>query len=315
MTNATTSASPPALMRTTAEQRVRVVRPRRTVGRLMTFLVWAGSALALLPLAVIIGYLLVNGLGQLTPTFLTHVPAPPGVRGGGIANALAGTVMLVGMALVMGVPVGVGAGLYLAEHREERFASIVRLLADVMGGLPSIVIGIFAWELVVRPSGHFSAVAGATALALIIMPLVARATEEMLRLVPSTITEAALALGFSRWRTAVAVVLRTALPGVSTAVLIALARAAGETAPLFFTAFGNPFWSLDPSRPIAALPLQIYAYALSPYDDWRAQAWAGALVLLILVSLIGLTTRWVIRARTRLLTAVTPRVGRHEDPA
>lgn len=301
--------------RTTAEQRVRIVRPRRAAGRLMTTLVWIGSALALLPLVVIIGYLLVNGLGQLTPTFLTQVPAPPGVRGGGIANALVGTVILVGMALLLGVPVGIGAGLYLAEQRASRFASTVRLLADVMSGLPSIVIGIFAWELVVRPSGHFSAFAGSAALALIMMPLVARATEEMVRLVPVTITEAALALGFTRWRTAWAVVLRTALPGVSTAVLIALARAAGETAPLFFTAFGNPFWSLDPSRPMAALPLQIYAYALSPYDDWHAQAWAGALVLLLLVALIGLATRWVTRTRARLLSAVTPRVGRYEESA
>jgi phosphate transport system permease protein len=289
-------------------------RRRATAGGFMTALVWTGSAAALLPLVVILGHLVLNGLGQLTPTFLTHVPVPPGASGGGIANALLGTVFITGMALLLAVPVGLGAGLYLADHRDGRFAALVRLLADVMSGLPSIVIGLFAWELVVRPTGRFSAFAGSVALALIIAPLVARATEEMIRLVPVTITEAAYALGFSQWRTASTVILRTARPGITTAVLIALARAAGETAPLLFTAFGNPFWSIDPTRPMAAIPLQIYAYALSPYDDWRAQAWAGALVLVLLVALIGVAAQRVVRARTRLLTAVTPRVGRFDDP-
>jgi phosphate transport system permease protein len=206
--------------------------------------------------------------------------------------------------------VGIGAGLYLAEHRRARFATMVRLLADVLSGLPTIVLGIFIWELVVRPSGHFSAWAGGMALALVVLPLVARATEEMVRLVPVSLSEAALALGFSRWRTAFTVVLRTAMPGILTAVLIAVARAAGEAAPLLFTAFGNPFWSTDPSRPIAALPLQIYAYAQSPYEEWRAQAWASALLLLVLVALISAGARAVVRARARLLTSVTPRAGR-----
>ncbi len=285
-------------------------KKRERTGRIMTVLTWSAALLAVAPLLLIVAQLLINGVGQLTPTFFAKMPAPPGVRGGGVANAIVGSIMLVGIAITVAVPVGIGAGLYLAEHRRARFASIVRLLADVLSGLPSIVLGIFVWELVVRPSGHFSAWAGGIALGLIVLPLVARATEEMVRLVPVALSEAALALGFSRWRTAFTVVLRTAMPGILTAVLIALSRAAGEAAPLLFTAFGNPFWSTDPSRPIAALPLQIYSYAQSPYEEWRAQAWASALLLLVIVALISAAARGVVRARARLLSSVTPRVGR-----
>jgi len=276
----------------------------------MTVLTWSAAAVAVAPLLLMLGQLLVNGVGQLTPTFFTRMPVPPGVRGGGVANAIVGSILLVAIAIIVAVPVGIGAGLYLAEHRRARFATMVRLLADVLSGLPTIVLGIFIWELVVRPSGHFSAWAGGMALALVVLPLVARATEEMVRLVPVSLSEAALALGFSRWRTAFTVVLRTAMPGILTAVLIAVARAAGEAAPLLFTAFGNPFWSTDPSRPIAALPLQIYAYAQSPYEEWRAQAWASALLLIVLVALISAGARAVVRTRARLLTSVTPRAGR-----
>jgi phosphate transport system permease protein len=288
------------------------VQRRRRTGRIMTVLTWSAAILAVLPLLVVVAQLLLNGVGQLTPTFFTTMPAPPGERGGGVANAIVGSVILVAIAVSVAVPVGIGAGLYLAEHRRGRFAGVVRLLADVLSGLPSIVLGIFVWELIVRPSGHFSAWAGGIALGLIVLPLVARATEEMVRLVPVALSEAALALGFSRWRTAYAVVLRTAMPGILTAVLIALSRAAGEAAPLLFTAFGNPFWSIDPSRPIAALPLQIYAYAQSPYDGWRAQAWASALLLLVLIALISGAARAVVQARARLLSAVTLRVGRDD---
>ncbi len=286
---------------------------RKRTSRIMTGLTWTAAIVAIIPLAIILAHLLVNGLGQLTPRFFTQLPSPPGVRGGGVANAIVGSIILVAIAMTVAVPVGIGAGLYLAEHRRGRFAQAVRLLADVLSGLPSIVLGIFAWELIVRPSGHFSAWAGGIALGLLVLPLVARATEEMVRLVPIALTEAALALGFSRWRTALTVVLRTAMPGIVTAMLLAMSRAAGETAPLLFTAFGNPFWSVDPARPIAALPLQIYAYAQSPYDEWRAQAWAGALVLLILVTMISVAGRAVVRARATLLSAVTPRVGRTDD--
>jgi phosphate transport system permease protein len=283
---------------------------RERISRLMTVLTWSAAAVAVAPLLLMLGQLLVNGVGQLTPTFFTRMPVPPGVRGGGVANAIVGSILLVAIAIIVAVPVGIGAGLYLAEHRRARFATMVRLLADVLSGLPTIVLGIFIWELVVRPSGHFSAWAGGMALALVVLPLVARATEEMVRLVPVSLSEAALALGFSRWRTAFTVVLRTAMPGILTAVLIAVARAAGEAAPLLFTAFGNPFWSTDPSRPIAALPLQIYAYAQSPYEEWRAQAWASALLLIVLVALISAGARAVVRTRARLLTSVTPRAGR-----
>lgn len=276
----------------------------------MTVLTWSAAAVAVAPLLLMLAQLLVNGVGQLTPTFFTSMPVPPGVRGGGVANAIVGSILLVAIAIIVAVPVGIGAGLYLAEHRRARFAAMVRLLADVLSGLPTIVLGIFIWELVVRPSGHFSAWAGGMALALVVLPLVARATEEMVRLVPVSLSEAALALGFSRWRTTFTVVLRTAMPGILTAVLIAVARAAGEAAPLLFTAFGNPFWSTDPSRPIAALPLQIYTYAQSPYEEWRAQAWASALLLLVLVALISAGARAVVRTRARLLTSVRPRAGR-----
>ncbi|QJR34479.1 phosphate ABC transporter permease PstA [Gemmatimonas groenlandica] len=288
-------------------------RQRKRRGQVMTVFTWIAAAVAVIPLVLILAQLLLNGLGQLTPTFFTQMPSPPGVRGGGVANAIMGSILLVAIAMSVAVPIGIGAGLYLAEHRRGRFAQVVRLLADVLSGLPSIVLGIFAWELIVRPSGHFSAWAGGIALGLLVLPLVARATEEMVRLVPVALTEAALALGFSRWRTALTVVLRTAMPGIVTAVLIAMSRAAGETAPLLFTAFGNPFWSVDPSRPIAALPLQIYSYAQSPYDEWRAQAWAGALVLLILVTIISVIGRAVVGARAKLLSAVTPRVGRVDE--
>ena len=283
---------------------------RERISRLMTVLTWSAAAVAVAPLLLMLAQLLVNGVGQLTPTFFTRMPVPPGVRGGGVANAIVGSMLLVAIAITVAVPVGIGAGLYLAEHRRARFATMVRLLADVLSGLPTIVLGIFIWELVVRPSGHFSAWAGGMALALVVLPLVARATEEMVRLVPVSLSEAALALGFSRWRTAFTVVLRTAMPGILTAVLIAVARAAGESAPLLFTAFGNPFWSTDPSRPIAALPLQIYAYAQSPYEEWRAQAWASALLLIVLVALISAVARAVVRTRARLLASVTPRAGR-----
>ena len=286
---------------------------RKRTGRLMTSLTWAAAIVAITPLVIILAHLLLNGLGQLTPTFFTQLPSPPGERGGGVANAIVGSLILVAIAMTVAVPVGIGAGLYLAEHRRGRFAQVVRLLADVLSGLPSIVLGIFAWELIVRPSGHFSAWAGGFALSLLALPIVTRATEEMVRLVPVAMTEAALALGFSRWRTSLSVVLRTAMPGIVTAMLIAMSRVAGDTAPLLFTAFGNPFWSVDPARPIAALPLQIYAYAQSPYDGWRAQAWAGALVLLILVTIISVAGRAVVRARARLLSAVMPRVGRVDE--
>ena len=214
-----------------------------------------------------------------------------------MANAIVGTLLLIGIASIVGLPVGIGAGLYLAERRGTGLATAVRFLADVLNGLPSIVMGIFAWEFLVRPFGHFSALAGGAAIGAMMIPLVTRTTEEMVRTVPQSLREAALALGYPRWRTSLQIVLRTALGGIVTGILVAVARVAGETAPLLFTALGNQFWSTKLTQPIAALPLQIFAYAISPYDEWHAQAWAGAVVLISLVLVISLIARIVTRAR------------------
>lgn len=263
----------------------------------MIALACVSALIATLPLVLILAHLLRLGASSVNWTFFTHMPVPAGDPGGGMANAIAGTGMIVVLASAIGLPVGIGAGLYLAEHGGDRVATSVRFLSDVLNGLPSIVLGIFAWQLLVRPFRHFSALAGAIALAAMMIPLVTRTTEEMIRLVPVATREAALALGYTKWRTSLAVVLRTALPGIVTGSLVAVARIAGETAPLLFTALGNQFWSLSPLRPIAALPLQIYSYAISPYDDQHAQAWAGALVLIALVLVISVAARFATRSR------------------
>lgn len=273
------------------------LRRRKAVNRLMITMTLAAALVATLPLVLILAHLLRVGASSLNWNFFTRMPVPAGEVGGGMANAIAGTGIVVLLASAIGLPIGIGAGLYLAERRGARLATSVRFLSDVLNGLPSIVLGIFAWQLLVRPFKHFSALAGAVALAAMMIPLVARTTEEMIRLVPVATREAALALGYTRWRTSLAVVLRTALPGIVTGSLVAVARIAGETAPLLFTALGNQFWSLSPTRPIAALPLQIYTYAISPYDDQHAQAWAGALVLIALVLVISVAARFATRSR------------------
>lgn len=275
----------------------RSIRARRARSAAMVALTVVAALLATLPLVLILGLLLKQGASSLNWAFFTAMPVPVGESGGGMANALAGTLMLIAIASAIGLPVGIGAGMYLAENRGERLASLVRFLSDVLNGLPSIVVGIFAWQFLVRPVRHFSALAGGIALAVMMIPLVARATEEMIRLVPNSLREAALALGYPRWRTSLTVVLRTALPGIVTGALVAVARIAGETAPLLFTAFGNQFWSTSLTQPISALPLQIFSYAISPYEEWHALAWAGALVLLALVLVISLIARFVTRSR------------------
>jgi phosphate transport system permease protein len=257
----------------------------------------AAAVVATLPLLFILFHLLRTGIGALSLSFFTHMPKPVGEEGGGMANAIVGTLVLIGMACCVGLPVGIGAGLYLSEYRGSRLAFLVRFLSDVLNGLPSIVIGIFAWELLVRPVRHFSALAGAVALGAMMIPLLTRTTEEMIRTVPNALREAALALGYPRWRTSLTIVLRTALPGIVTGALVAVARIAGETAPLLFTALGNQFWSTAPNAPIAALPLQIFNYAISPYDEQHKQAWAGALVLIALVLVISIVARFVTRSR------------------
>lgn len=276
---------------------MKTARSRHLLSGGMIGLTYLAAVLATLPLLLILMHLLRKGASSLSLAFFTHMPRPVGEPGGGMANAIVGTLVLIGIASVIGLPIGIGAGLYLAEKRITALAYTVRFLADVLNGLPSIVIGIFAWEFLVRPIGHFSALAGGIALGSMMIPLVTRTTEEMLRVVPTSLREAALALGYQKWRTSLSVVLRTALAGIATGALVAIARIAGETAPLLFTAFGNQFWSTALREPIAALPLQIFTYAISPYDEWHQQAWAGALVLITIVLIISIAARFATRSR------------------
>jgi len=277
-----------------------VRRRRRIVNAIMVALTVLAAVLAVLPLIVILVHLLNAGAHSLTLDFFTKMPSAPGEAGGGMANAIIGTLILIGIAGVLGIPIGVGAGLYLAERRGGRLADIVRFLSDVLNGLPSIVMGIFVWQFLVRPVGHFSALAGGVALGVMMLPTVARTTEEMVRTVPVSLREAALALGYARWRTSLTIVLRTAGAGIVTGALVAIARIAGETAPLLFTAFGNNFWSTSLRQPIAALPLQIFAYAISPCDDWHSLAWAGSLVLIGIILVISILARAATRSRFTL---------------
>ena len=256
---------------------------RRFADRLATFVAAGLSAVVVSALIAIFAYLLIKGAGSVNWAFLTNTPKPVGEIGGGMANAIVGSAMVLGMGSLMGIPLGIGAGVYLAEYGHNRLGSLVRFTADVLNGVPSIVIGLVAYGLVVFRQGHFSAFAGSVALAIMMVPMVARTTEEMLLLVPQQVREAAFGLGIPQWRTTVSITLATARAGILTGIMLAFARIAGETAPLMFTALGNQFWSFSPNQPIAAVPLQIYTYALSPYDDWHRQAWAGALVLVALI--------------------------------
>ena len=258
---------------------------RRMVDALATGAAGAAVLLVLLPLVAIFGYLLYKGFGSLNWAFLTQTPKPVGEAGGGMANAIGGSILILGLASIMGVPLGIGAGIYLAEFGRGRFADLIRFTADVLNGVPSIVIGIVGYSIVVLRQKHFSALAGGVALAIMMVPTITRATEEMLLLVPIQVREAAYGLGVPHWRTTISITLRTATSGVITGVMLAFARIAGETAPLLFTAFGNQYWNWNVNQPTAALPLQIFNYAISPFDEWRRQAWAGALILIILIVL------------------------------
>jgi phosphate transport system permease protein len=289
--------APSGRQRAVAERTQRSIRIRRLRSHIMIGLMYAAAVIAILPLLLIVIHLLRMGASSINIAFFTQVQKPPGESGGGMANAIVGTLILITIASAVGLPVGIGAGLYLAEKRATLLATTVRFLADVLNGLPSIVMGIFAWSLLVKPVRHFSALAGGMALGAMMIPMVTRTTEEMVRLVPISLREAALALGYSRWRTSLSIVLRTALGGIVTGALVAMARIAGETAPLLFTALGNQFWSTSLRAPIAALPLQIYNYAISPYDEWHTQAWAAALVLVGIVLVISLAARVATRRR------------------
>ena len=250
-----------------------------------TFVAGAAVVLVLLPLGAIFAYLVYKGIGSLNWAFLTQTPKPVGEVGGGMANAIGGSILILLIGSMVGVPIGIGAGIYLAEYGRDRFGDLIRFTADVLNGVPSIVIGIVAYSIVVLTQKHFSALAGGAALAIMMIPTITRATEEMLLLVPIQVREAAYGLGVPRWRTTLSITLRTATSGVITGVMLAFARVAGETAPLLFTAFGNQYWNWNVNQPTAALPLQIFTYAISPFDEWHRQAWAGALILIVLIVL------------------------------
>ena len=255
------------------------------------------AILVVAPLVLVFYHLVKEGFSSMNWAFFTQLPKPVGETGGGMANAIVGTFILLGQAAVLGVPIGVLGGVFLSEYGSSRLNWWIRFMADVLNGVPSITWGMVVYALVVVPMKGFSALAGGIVLGLMMIPLVMRTTEEVLQLVPNGYREAALALGIAKWRTIVQIVMRTALKGIVTGVLLALARVAGETAPLLFTAFGNHFWTHKLTDPISAMPLQIFAYAISPYDDWHRQAWAGALVLLLLVLFVNAGVRVLTRDR------------------
>jgi phosphate transport system permease protein len=271
---------------------------RRIIDHVMTGAAVLTVILVLAPLFAIFAYLVYRGVGSVDWAFLTQTPKPVGEAGGGMANAIVGSAFILALASILGVPIGVGAGIYLAEYGRNRFGDAIRFVADVLNGVPSIVIGIVAYAIVVLSQRHFSALAGGVALAIMMIPTISRTTEEMLLLVPQALREAAYGLGIARWRTTLSITLRTATSGVITGIMLAFARVAGETAPLLFTAFGNQFWNLRMNQPTAALPLQIYTYAISPYDEWHRQAWAGALVLIVLIVTAVSAVRFAVRRGT-----------------
>jgi phosphate transport system permease protein len=267
---------------------------RRAVSRFMVGLMVLAVVFAVLPLILILVTLVVRGASSLSPQFFTQLPAPAGETGGGVVHALVGTLIIVGTACLIGLPIGIGAGIYCAEFPGSRLTWVSRFVADVLNGTPSIVVGVFVWAWIVAPQKHFSAFAGSVALAMLMVPMVMRTTEEMIKLVPNSLREAALALGYPRWRTSLSIVVRTTLPGIVTGGLLAVARIAGETAPLLFTALGSQYLSTNLNRPMAALPLTVFTYATGPYEEWHRYAWAAALVLILVVFVLSLVARVVI---------------------
>jgi len=276
------------------------VRYRLFKSNLILALCGLAVLLALVPLAMILFYVISQGAAALNWAFFTQLPKPVGEVGGGMGNAIVGTLILIGIAALIAVPVGVIAGVHLAEYGGTRFASAVRFAADVLNGVPSIVVGIFAYGLVVLPVHQFSALAGGFALSIMMIPIVARTTEELLRLVPAGLKEGALALGATRMRAMATVILPAAFPGILTGILVALARIAGETAPLLFTAFNNRFWSAKLNQPIGSLTVQVFTYAISPYEDWHRQAWAGAFVLVMMILVLSIVARFATRRLERM---------------
>jgi phosphate transport system permease protein len=273
---------------------------RRLFSNLMVGLMIGAVIVALLPLFFILLDLVAKGAGSLSLDFFTKTPAPAGESGGGVAHAIVGTLLIVGTASLIGLPIGIAAGIYCAEYPGSRLTWVTRFVADVMNGTPSIVVGVFAWAWIVATQKHFSAIAGSAALAMLMIPMVLRTTEEMIKLVPNSLREAALALGYPRWRTNLSIVVRTTLPGIVTGSLLAVARISGETAPLLFTALGSQYLSLDLNQPMAALPLTVFTYATGPYEEWHRYAWAAALVLILVVFILSLGARLATRRRFTL---------------
>lgn len=276
----------------------RQLQVRKLISGLMAGLVHAAALLAVVLLLVILGYVVFRGLPALNLAFFTERPLPYGEVGGGVAPAILGSLYLLAIACLLGIPIGVGTAIYLSEFGRGRFATLIRLVIDLLAGLPSIVVGVFVWALIVKHLvGNFSGLAGAVALAIIMIPIITRTVEEILKLVPNTLREASLALGVPMWKTILMVVLPSARAGIITGVVLSMARAGGETAPLLLTTLGNQFFSFDLLQPVAALPIQIYNYAVAPYEDWHTKAWGSALVLITLIGLLSLATRWVTRIR------------------
>lgn len=270
---------------------------RRLTSNAMVALMVGAVIVAVLPLLFILGSLVLRGASSLSLSFFTSTPAPVGETGGGVLHAIVGTLTIVGLAALVGIPVGIAAGFYCTEYRGTRLATVTRFVADVLNGTPSIVVGVFAWTWVVATQKHFSALAGSVALAVLMIPMVMRTTEELLNLVPTSLREAALALGYPRWRTSLVVVLRTALPGIVTGSLLSVARISGETAPLLFTALGSQYLTFDVTRPMAALPLVVYQYATGPYPEWHRLAWTASLVLILVVLVLSIAARLATRQR------------------
>lgn len=273
------------------------LKNRKRKSSFMLFLTILATLIAVIPLFSIFGYVAYKGLPALNLDFFLSTPKPAGQPGGGMANAILGTFTLIGIASLIGIPIGLMAGIYLSEYGRNKLGKLISFLTDILIGVPSIVVGIVIYSLLVVSMGGFTAIAGGVALSIIMIPAVTRTTEEMLKLIPSDIREAGLALGLPKWRVILFIVLPSALRGIVTGVMLAVARVAGETAPLLFTAFGNLYFSDNLLQPMASLPVQIFNYAMSPYDDWQAQAWAGSLTLILLVLILNLTARFFTRKR------------------
>ncbi len=271
------------------------LRSRKIINSVMLTMCIVAAVITIIPLLYIFFYTTQSGISSLNVDFFTQLPKPVGEEGGGMANAIVGSAILIGIGALIGIPVGILSGIYISEYSKTFVSTIVKFITDVLSGVPSIIVGIFAYGVIVIPMQRFSALAGGFALGILMIPTITKITEEMLKLVPQSLREASLALGVSRWKTTLKIVLKTASSGIVTGVLLAIARAAGETAPLLFTSFGNSFWQTSLDEPMAALPLQIFVYAISPYDDWHRQAWAGAFVLIFLVFVVNLLVRIVTR--------------------